>query len=120
MGHTEGMIPVKNTWIGGEYVRRAFGSSVAAPTWKRFMVSALDDGTPNPDFASPGDKEVHGEKVPVPSVVGLSEADARTELAAAGFKASIAPEQVGSALPAGHGRRRRARPAPRSAVRSSP
>ncbi|KQY21922.1 glycosyl transferase [Cellulomonas sp. Root485] len=101
VGHSDGVIPVKDVWIGGKFVRRAYGSSVAAPTWKRFMISALNDGTPNPDFAPPGDKEVFGEKVAVPSVVGLNEADARNRLAGAGFRASIAPEQVGSALPAG-------------------
>ena len=101
VGHSDGVIPVKDVWIGGKFVRRAYGSSVAAPTWKRFMISALSDGVPNPDFAAPGDKEVFGEKVAVPSVVGLSEADARNRLAGAGFRASIASEQVASALPAG-------------------
>ena len=101
VGHSDGVIPVKDVTIGGKFVRRAYGSSVAAPTWKRFMVTALSDGAPNPGFAAPGDKEVFGEKIPVPSVVGLNEADARNQLAGAGFRASIAPEQVSSALPAG-------------------
>ncbi|MBO3083144.1 transglycosylase domain-containing protein [Cellulomonas fengjieae] len=101
VGHSEGMIPVKDVWIGGKFVRRAFGSSVAAPTWKRFMTTALSDGGANPDFAAPAEKEVFGEKVAVPSVVGLSEGDARNRLGGAGFRTSVAPEQVGSSLPAG-------------------
>lgn len=101
VGHTDAMIPVKRVTIAGKYIPRAFGSSIAAPTWKRFMTTALSDGAPNPDFVAPGDKEVFGEKVGVPSVVGLSEKDARARLAAAGFKASVAPAQVPSTLPAG-------------------
>ncbi len=101
VGHTEAMVPVKNTWVGPVYVRRAYGSSIAAPTWKRFMMDVLNDGQPNPDFPAPGDKEVNGERVSVPSVVGLSESDARRKLAGAGFKTSISSNQVSSALPAG-------------------
>ncbi|WP_315095438.1 transglycosylase domain-containing protein [uncultured Cellulomonas sp.] len=100
VGYSDGMRPVQDISIAGKWVPNAYGATIAGPTWSRFMTQALS-GVSNPDFPSPADKEVFGEKVSVPSVVGLSEADARNRLSAAGFRASIAPEQVSSALPAG-------------------
>ncbi len=100
VGYSDGMRPVQNITINGKRIRYTYGATIAAPTWSRFMTQALA-GAANPDFAAPGDKEVFGEKVAVPSVVGLSEADARNKLSAAGFRASVAPQQVASALPAG-------------------
>ncbi len=100
VGFSDGMRPVQDMTVNGKFVPNAYGATIAGPTWSRFMTQTLA-GAPNPDFPAPGDKEVFGEKVAVPSVVGLSEADARNRLSAAGFRASVAPAQVPSALPAG-------------------
>jgi membrane peptidoglycan carboxypeptidase len=100
VGYSDGMRPVQNITIAGKRIKYTYGATIAAPTWSRFMTQALA-GAANPDFWAPADKEVFGEKIAVPSVVGLSEGDARKKLSDAGFRASIAPEQVGSALPAG-------------------
>jgi membrane peptidoglycan carboxypeptidase len=91
---------VKDLFIAGKKVRRAYGATVSGPTWKRFMVQALADGN-NPGFAAPDDKLVYGERVDVPSVVGRSEADARAVLEQRGFRVSVDPNQVPSGLPAG-------------------
>lgn len=100
VGFSDGMRPVQDMTINGRWVPNAYGKTIAAPTWSRFMTQALA-GAANPDFPAPGDKEVFGEKVSVPSVVGMSEADARKRLSDVGFRATVAAEQVSSGYPAG-------------------
>ncbi|MEZ0447004.1 penicillin-binding protein [Cellulomonas sp. ICMP 17802] len=100
VGYKEGFQPVQRLTINGKYVKFTFGSTIAAPTWKRFSVQALS-GAANPDFAAPDNKLVFGEKIPVPSVVGKSEGDARAVLKGAGFNVAIDPTQVPSGYPAG-------------------
>lgn len=91
---------VKNMRVGEQYVRRAYGATVSAPTWKRFMVQALAGGD-NPGFGAPDDKLVFGEKVQVPSVVGRSEGDARAMLEQRGFRVQVDPNQIASSVGAG-------------------
>ncbi|GEM00411.1 transglycosylase domain-containing protein [Cellulomonas terrae] len=100
VGYSEGWRPVQDLRINGKWVPNAYGATIAAPTWSRFMTQALA-GAANPDFPAAGDKEVFGEKVGVPYVVGLAEGDARKRLTDAGFRVSVAAEQVASASPAG-------------------
>ncbi|AEE47506.1 penicillin-binding protein [Cellulomonas fimi] len=91
---------VKNMYVGPTWVRRAYGATVSAPTWRRFMVQALASGD-NPGFAAPDDKLVFGERVGVPSVVGRSEGDARAILEQRGFRVSVDPTQIPSGQAAG-------------------
>jgi membrane peptidoglycan carboxypeptidase len=100
VGFSDGMRPMQDMPIAGNWVPNAYGKTIAAPTWSRFMTQALA-GAANPGFPSAGDKEVFGEKVAVPSVVGMSEADARKRLSDVGFRATVAPEQIPSSYPAG-------------------
>ncbi|KQR08478.1 transglycosylase domain-containing protein [Cellulomonas sp. Leaf334] len=100
VGFSEAPRPVQDMTVNGRWVPNAYGSTIAAPTWKRFMTQVLA-GAENPGFGAPDDKLVFGEKVPVPSVVGKSEADARATLQRAGFNAAVDPTQVPSTLPAG-------------------
>lgn len=100
VGYSQKPIPVQDKVINGVFYPNVFGASIAAPTWKRFMVDALAGGN-NPAFAAPDPKLVFGVKVPVPSVIGQT-ADAATQiLKDAGFSATVAPDQVQSTLPAG-------------------
>jgi len=92
---------IKDMTINGSYVRRAFGATIAAPTWKRFMTQALDDGQPNPAFPDPDSNLVYGERLPVPSVLGKTEEDARSTLTDAGFEVTVASDPVSSDYPAG-------------------
>jgi len=87
VGFSQKPIPVQRMTVNGHYWKNVFGASIAGPTWKRFMVEALN-GAPNPDFSAPDQKLVFGEKVPVPSVVGRSEADAKKILTDAGYTIS--------------------------------
>ncbi|NYD86046.1 transglycosylase domain-containing protein [Cellulomonas oligotrophica] len=77
-----------------------YGSSIAAPTWKRYMERVLGGGD-NPGFAAAGEREIYGERVSVPYVLGMSESQARSRLEAAGFRVSIAPQPVESQYQAG-------------------
>ena len=100
VGHSEGNIEMQNVRIAGTYQSRVFGSTIAAPTWKRYMDQALA-GAPVVGFAEPSTFELDGVKVGVPDVVGKSEADARAILRGAGFNVRTAAEQAASAAPAG-------------------
>ncbi|MBU4337082.1 MAG: PASTA domain-containing protein, partial [Actinobacteria bacterium] len=86
--------------IGGKKYGVVFGSDIAGPTWKRFMVQALD-GQDNPGFTDPSDKLLYGEKVSVPSVIGSTVDVATKALKDAGFTAKVADTPVASEVPAG-------------------
>ena len=118
VGFSDSFKPVQYMTINGKYVKYTFGSTIAAPTWKRFMETALD-GAANPGFAEPDQKLVYGEKVPVPSVVGKSEKDAKRILERTRVqldhraRPGVRPRSRPGRSP------RRARPGPRPAARSS-
>jgi len=101
VGYSAGMHSMNRAVINGtRYTRGPYGSSIAAPTWKRVMTQVLA-GAENPGFSAAGDREVYGERISVPSVVGLSEQQARERLEGAGFGVSVSGEQVQSSYPAG-------------------
>jgi beta-lactam-binding protein with PASTA domain len=72
---------------------------VAVPIWKGFMTRTLE-GVAVPAFAVPGNDEVFGKQVPVPSVVGLDVTAATAALDQAGFTVRVGPA-VPSAVAAG-------------------
>lgn len=86
--------------INGVPYSYVYGSTLAAPTWKRFMDQALE-GKPNVAFPDPSTKTINGERVPVPWVGGRSVADATTILTEAGFSVVVNPAQVPSSYPRG-------------------
>jgi hypothetical protein len=86
--------------INGKYVRNAFGSTIAAPTWQRFMRQA-HEGLPVAGFSQASSSEIEGQRVRVPNVVGRSQGDAQAILRRAGFTVRTAPEQAASSVPAG-------------------
>jgi membrane peptidoglycan carboxypeptidase len=100
VGFSEGTIPVQRMTINGKFVRNAYGATIAAPTWQRFMRQA-HAGLPVVGFAQPGSTEVEGQRIRVPSVVGRTEADAQAILRRAGFTVRVAPDQTASSVPAG-------------------
>ncbi len=101
VGFSTGFTSMNRQTINGNYYRSGpYGSSIAAPTWARYMNQVLA-GADNQPFAAAGDREVYGERISVPSVVGLNEQQARERLEAAGFGLSVSGEQVESSYPAG-------------------
>ncbi|WP_147794549.1 penicillin-binding protein [Cellulomonas sp. Y8] len=89
VGFADRMLPMQRITINGRYIRNVFGSSVAVPIWKSFMIPALD-GQAVPGFAPPGQDEVLGKQLPVPRVVGRDVAGAQSALLRAGFRVSVA------------------------------
>ncbi|WP_082092373.1 penicillin-binding protein [Demequina pelophila] len=77
--------PGQNITLGGQYFRYLYGSSLAGPTWQNYMNRALE-GAEMLTFDDPTTKVLQGEPRPVPSIIGLSESQARRVLAAEGFK----------------------------------
>jgi len=79
---------------------QVYGASIAAPTWSRFMTQALA-GVSVPAFGAVGTLELNGVPITVPNVVGQSVDSATATLKDAGFRITVAPDQVGSTVPAG-------------------
>jgi len=96
VGYSDAMRSMGGAVINGKrYSSGPYGSSIAAPTWSDFMQQILA-GVENPDFSAPADRELHGERIGVPSVLGQSEQQARDTLERAGFGVSVSGEQVQS------------------------
>ena len=87
-------ITLGDTYIEGPL----FGSSVAAPTWKKFMDWALAD-EPVEDWAKPSEEILRGKRVVIPAVIGMTETDAQEKLREAGLTGSI--QRTASGQPAG-------------------
>ena len=75
-----------------------YGSSIAAPLWKRIMDMALADA-PVEDWEQPSDEILNGKRITIPSVIGMTEDKAKETLEDAGLTASVQP--VGSSQPEG-------------------
>lgn len=99
VGYSQGMIPVQRMTINGRYYRNVYGSSIAGPTWRRFMVRALEGATVM-NFESPPEVYLRGQRVRVPNVQGMSVADATRTLQNAGLNVSQGKAWVSNA-PAG-------------------
>ncbi|WP_062383262.1 penicillin-binding protein [Demequina iriomotensis] len=97
MGYTPNL--VATVWLGnpdydeegqsitlnGTYYSYLYGSSISAPTWKAYMDVALQD-MPVEGFDEPTDDILYGKPVPVPSIIGMTEDEARSTIDGAGFK----------------------------------
>ena len=84
VGHSEGLIPMRNVTVNGRYHNYMWGSSIAAPTWQRFMTEA-HDGKKVRDFPGINQRQLYGPQATVPNVIGLSPDEARSVLTRAGF-----------------------------------
>jgi membrane peptidoglycan carboxypeptidase len=69
VGYPEGMIPVRRMTINGKAYGLVYGSTIAGPTWKRFMLQA-SQGLPVLGFPPAGAREIGAVKpkvAPTPS-----------------------------------------------------
>jgi len=89
VGRPESFTPVQFLTVNGQWVNYMYGATVAGPTWKRFMDSALLDGTENPGFTAPSSDLIYGKPIPIPSVAGQDQATATSTLEAAGFTVAV-------------------------------
>ena len=76
--------PGQNITLNGQWYDYLYGSSLAAPTWKAYMDSALAD-MPAVGFDDVSSDVLNGKPVSVPSVVGMSPEDAEAVASSAGF-----------------------------------
>jgi hypothetical protein len=74
--------------VNGQWYRVVYGSSIAAPTWGRYMNRA-HEGLEPAGFAAPEQRLIEGERVGVPNVVGRSVAQATQILEDAGFGVTV-------------------------------
>lgn len=84
IGNPDQDVPMQFIRINGTFYRYVFGSSIALPTWKRFMDRALVDYAVVALPAVPP-SVLHGVARPVPDVLCLPEDKAQFELNQAGF-----------------------------------
>ncbi|RIK15981.1 MAG: hypothetical protein DCC50_06485, partial [Acidobacteria bacterium] len=85
--------------IGDTYIDGVlYGSSLAAPTWKRIMDMA-SEGMPIEDWEKPSDEILNGKRVTIPAVIGLDVEAAKDKLEDAGLTASL--QDVSSRQPEG-------------------
>jgi len=90
MGHADRDREMLRITINGRWYDRIWGGRLAAPTWRDFMVEAIED-MPVEQFRGASDRVIHGERITIPHVVGRSVSDAATMLENAGFSVRIAP-----------------------------
>jgi membrane peptidoglycan carboxypeptidase len=84
VGYPDTMKPVQSVTIAGTRYRYVYGSSIALPTWKRFMVRA-HEGLSVKRFAQASGSVLGGQRETVPDVTGLSKNEATRILEEAGF-----------------------------------
>src|SRR5699024_8265492 len=88
VGHSEGSVPMINTTINGTYYRRVYSSVLPVPIWQRYMVDAVD-GLSSEDFPEATERHIHGDRVPVPNVVGWGMDAAESYLESEGFSVEV-------------------------------
>ncbi|MCW2793487.1 MAG: glycosyl transferase, family 51 [Nocardioides sp.] len=92
-------IPLAGQTIGGQYIYEVSGSGFAGPMWAQAM-QAIDDYLDPEDFVPPDLTAVEGVPTTVPSVTGMSIAEAERVLEQAGFN-PLDGGTVSSGSPAG-------------------
>ena len=108
VGHSEGDIPMMYTTLNGRYYSQLYGGKVPAPMWGDYMSKAME-GQEVIGFAEAQERQIHGEKAQVPSVIGKSATDAKAILEAEGWSvqigearsSNIAEGRIGAQSPGG-------------------
>ncbi|GHG47407.1 carboxypeptidase [Flavimobilis marinus] len=100
IGHPDRNVSMQRITINGTYRPIVYGSTLAAPMWKRFMDYALAD-EPNEKFPDVAKDVLEGEKVTVPALWGVSVAEAEEILEEAGFRPTVRSGAVNANSPAG-------------------
>jgi membrane peptidoglycan carboxypeptidase len=99
-GHPDASRPMKNIDTGKDYYGgQLYGATVSAPIWRKFMGPASSD-LPVQNFGQPDDRTVNGDRVGVPSVIGVPLAQAQQALSSQGFGVTFG-QPVASAERAG-------------------
>lgn len=100
MGHSEGDIPMTRTVLNGRYHQQIYGGLIPAPIWGSYMAKATE-GMEVIGFPEAAERQIWGERVRVPDVLGKSIDAARKILEEAGFKVTVGKEQFSPDVPLG-------------------
>ena len=104
VGNPDAMTPLHGLTIGGKSFKTRYsgpyGADIPGPIWREFMDQFMA-GKTVADFPAPGSKEVYGDIINVPSVVGLPQDQATSVLQSAGFQVQISPTLATDPSPAG-------------------
>lgn len=92
--------PMQGIPINGVTRRNVYGSTIAGPTWKRFMERALAP-YPGLGFPEPPRQYLTGVQVRVPSVSGMTIQQAEQTLDEAGFNTTLGGPVYSSSVGAG-------------------
>lgn len=92
-GSADADIPLQFTTINGKYQQYWYGADVAGPIWQDFMSTAMEP-YPGVAFPAASDAVINGAQLRVPSVVGLTEQEAKWAINDAGFQYAKSSEVV--------------------------
>ncbi|WP_108719024.1 transglycosylase domain-containing protein [Miniimonas sp. S16] len=92
MGHSEGDIPMTRTVLNGRYYSQIYGGRIPAPIWGDYMKKAMD-GLEVKGFAEAQEKQIWGDRIAVPNVIGQSIARATSILEGAGFTVTVGEQR---------------------------
>ncbi|PKQ27344.1 MAG: glycosyl transferase family 51 [Actinobacteria bacterium HGW-Actinobacteria-4] len=84
LGHPDRDVPQQSITFNGRRYGFVYGSTLALPTWKRFMDQALA-GVPASNMPTASATMLNGALLRVPNVVGMEEKEAQLEINDAGF-----------------------------------
>jgi len=85
VGNSDENVPLQNVTINGKWWRGVYGSSIAAPTWQKYMTAVVED-MPVEKFDKVEDRQMYGKRVPVPTVIGYDVESAERILGSAGLQ----------------------------------
>lgn len=93
MGHPDHDVPQQHLTINGKPYRFVYGSTIAAPTWKRFMDRALA-GQPVLKFPTSPPSSLGWFDLTIPDVRGMPLQDAENAINDAGYRWEVDPVQI--------------------------
>lgn len=91
VGNSDENVPLQNVTINGTWWRGVYGSSIAAPTWQKYM-NAISADMPVENFNKIEDRQLYGKRVPVPTIIGYDAESAERILNSAGLTLGSARE----------------------------
>ena len=100
LGHPDRSESMQNITINGTWHEYVYGSTLAAPTWKRFMDQVLAKEKKK-GFIKADTQALEGEVVDVPQLWSANVGEAEQRLKDAGFQVTVRPGQVYSSAPSG-------------------
>ncbi|SEE90873.1 penicillin-binding protein [Ruania alba] len=99
-GYSEGTESMFWETINGTTREFWYGGNLAAPIWQDYMSEATD-GMAVEEFEEARDREIYGERKPVPSVSGMTRVDAENALRSAGFSTYVGATAYSDSVPDG-------------------